>query len=182
MLKKRRSSAEKKSGPTKLTRTAKPIIRDATFKVIASRLVPLPLRGRLLAKAGHNVHPSATICPSGFIGAWNGLTIGPRAFINYGCFFDLGAETTIGADTGLGYEVMLITCTHEPGTRESRRGASISRPVAIGRGCWIGARTVIMPGVTIGDGCVVAANSVVTSDCEPHGLYAGIPATRKKDL
>ncbi|WP_408003863.1 LbetaH domain-containing protein [Puerhibacterium puerhi] len=39
-----------------------------------------------------------------------------------------------------------------------------------------------MPGVTIGRGCIIAAGSVVTSDCQPDGLYAGVPAARKKDL
>ena len=37
-------------------------------------------------------------------------------------------------------------------------------------------------GVTVGDGCVLAAGAVVTGDCEPDGLYAGVPARRVKDL
>ena len=39
-----------------------------------------------------------------------------------------------------------------------------------------------MPGVTIGEGCIVAAGAVVTKDCESHGLYAGVPARRIRDL
>ena len=37
-------------------------------------------------------------------------------------------------------------------------------------------------GVTVGDGCVVAAGAVVREDCEPGGLYAGVPARRVKKL
>lgn len=55
-------------------------------------------------------------------------------------------------------------------------------PIVIGRGCWIGANVTIMPGVTIGDGCVIGAGSLVTNDCEPNGVYVGIPARRKKEL
>jgi maltose O-acetyltransferase len=40
----------------------------------------------------------------------------------------------------------------------------------------------VLDGVTIGAGCVIAAGAVVTRDCEPDGLYAGVPAVRKRDL
>jgi maltose O-acetyltransferase len=50
--------------------------------------------------------------------------------------------------------------------------------VRIGDRCWIGARATILPGVSIGDGTVVAAGAVVTKDCEPDALYAGVPARR----
>jgi maltose O-acetyltransferase len=40
----------------------------------------------------------------------------------------------------------------------------------------------VLPGVTIGAGCAVAAGAVVTADCEPDGLYAGVPARRVRDL
>jgi maltose O-acetyltransferase len=77
---------------------------------------------------------------------------------------------------------MFCTSTHEIGSRERRGGKSISIPIKVGNGCWIGARSMILPGVTIGDGCIIAAGSVVTKDCEPNGLYAGTPAKRIKDL
>jgi acetyltransferase-like isoleucine patch superfamily enzyme len=41
---------------------------------------------------------------------------------------------------------------------------------------------VVLPGVEIGAGCVIAAGSVVVKNTEPDGLYAGVPATRKKEL
>ena len=52
----------------------------------------------------------------------------------------------------------------------------------IGKDCWIGARAVILPGVTIGDCSVVAAGSVVTKDVPPYTMVAGNPAKVKKDL
>jgi maltose O-acetyltransferase len=36
--------------------------------------------------------------------------------------------------------------------------------------------------VTVGDGCVIAAGAVVAKDCEPNGLYVGVPARRARDL
>jgi maltose O-acetyltransferase len=49
-------------------------------------------------------------------------------------------------------------------------------PVQIGRRVFIGARAVILPGVTIGDDAIVGAGSVVTRDVEPGMLAAGNPA------
>ncbi|OAN11469.1 antibiotic acetyltransferase [Photobacterium jeanii] len=43
-------------------------------------------------------------------------------------------------------------------------------------GCWIGMRSMIMPGVTLGEGCIVAANSVVTKDVPPYAVVGGNPA------
>lgn len=41
---------------------------------------------------------------------------------------------------------------------------------------WIGNRVVILPKITIEEGTVVAAGAVVTHDCKPFTMYAGIPA------
>lgn len=56
------------------------------------------------------------------------------------------------------------------------RPAETAKPVLIGRGCFIGARSIILKGVTIGDGCVIGAGSVVTSDVPPGYLATGNPA------
>lgn len=46
----------------------------------------------------------------------------------------------------------------------------------IGSRCFIGGRSMIMPGVTVGDGSIVGAGSVVYSDVEPNTIVAGNPA------
>ena len=51
-----------------------------------------------------------------------------------------------------------------------------ARPVKIGRGVFVGARAIILKGVTLGDRAVVGAGAVVTRDV-PAGLLAvGNPA------
>lgn len=47
---------------------------------------------------------------------------------------------------------------------------------------WIGARCIILKGVTIGEGAVVAAGSVVTKDVEPWTMVGGNPARIIKKL
>lgn len=46
----------------------------------------------------------------------------------------------------------------------------------IGNRCFIGARSIIMPGIRIGDEVVVGAGSVVTKDVPSNCIVAGNPA------
>ena len=46
----------------------------------------------------------------------------------------------------------------------------------IEKGCWIGEKVSILPGVTLGDRCIVAAGSVVTHSFPEKTMIAGIPA------
>src|SRR3954452_168159 len=78
--------------------------------------------------------------------------------------------------------VMILTSAHALGPHERRGGELASAPVRIGHGCWIGARAVLLPGVTVGDGCVIAAGAVVRADCTADTLYAGVPAQAVRRL
>jgi maltose O-acetyltransferase len=110
------------------------------------------------------------------------LSIGDRGWINTGCFFDATDRIDIGDDVALAQQVLILTQTHELADPLRRAGALTAAPVTIGRGCWIGARAVILPGVTVGDGAVVAAGAVVTHDVPPHTLVGGVPAREIRQL
>lgn len=51
-----------------------------------------------------------------------------------------------------------------------------SSPILIEQGVWIGARAMILAGVTIGEHCVVAAGAVVTKSVPPYSVVGGVPA------
>lgn len=51
-------------------------------------------------------------------------------------------------------------------------------PVTVGRHVIVGAGAVILPGVTLHEGSSIGALSLVKSDCEAFGCYAGVPARR----
>ncbi len=55
-------------------------------------------------------------------------------------------------------------------------------PVVIGDNVFVGARSIILKGVTIGDGAVIGAGSVITKDVPEYVLVAGNPATIIKSL
>ena len=46
----------------------------------------------------------------------------------------------------------------------------------VGENCFIGARSILLPGVTVGDNCVVGSGSVVTADVPSRCIVAGNPA------
>lgn len=52
----------------------------------------------------------------------------------------------------------------------------VSRPVVLEQGVWVGARAMILAGVTIGENSVVAAGAIVTRDVPPYSVVAGVPA------
>lgn len=155
--------------------------RDVVLNsLIASALFPTPLRWRALRAYGLDVQRSR-ISP----GVWFGskrVSIGEASFVNYGCMFNTAAQISIGANCDLAMQVVFATSSHEIGPAERRAGAPTAAPIQIGDGSWIGARVVILPGVTIGPGTVVAAGSVVTRDCEANSIYAGVPARKIRDL
>lgn len=48
--------------------------------------------------------------------------------------------------------------------------------IRIGNDVWLGARVIIVDGVSIGDGAMVAAASAVTKDVPPYAIVGGVPA------
>lgn len=56
-----------------------------------------------------------------------------------------------------------------------------SADIFIGKHVIIGSGSVILPGVTLGNGVAIGALSLVKNDCEPFGIYTGIPARRIKE-
>ncbi|PTR23488.1 succinyltransferase-like protein [Rhodococcus sp. OK519] len=118
-----------------------------------------------------------------FAGDITKLSIGNGVFINTGVSLHPTGGITIGDNVSFGPRCVIMTGTHEIGPSEKRASDPTQfKPVTIGPGTWLGAGVIVYPGVTIGEGCVIAPGSVVTSDCEPDHLYAGVPAVRKREL
>ena len=144
-----------------------------------------PPRPRLQARFGHACghrrahlhfyrgHPNAPgaeyasleIGDSTYIGelnnlrAFGGIRIGAKCLISQGVsIIGSNHSTTLGA-----------AAMDQP-SRTDKMGVVIEDDV------WIGANSVILPGVTIGTGAIVAAGSVVTSSVAAHTIVARVPA------
>jgi maltose O-acetyltransferase len=92
------------------------------------------------------------------------------------------APIVLGSNCDIGPAVEFITGGHVVGTSSRRAGKGTAKPIIINDGCWIGAGSRILGGVSIGHGAVVAAGSVVIRDVPANALVAGVPAIVKKSL
>jgi maltose O-acetyltransferase len=155
-------------------------LRSLINTLAGSALLPRPIRRRLLNLYGMSLG-RCSIRERCFFGG-SEISIGDGSFINVGCVFDNAAAITIGSGCAVGHEAMFTTGTHDIGGPTQRAGSACPAPIVVGDGCWIGARAILLPGVTVGAGCVIGAGAVVREDCEPNGLYVGVPARRLRDL
>ena len=106
------------------------------------------------------------------ISGWGRIRIGDRVFVNCGTVLLSVLEIEIGDDVALANEVYVM----DSNSHGVEGRPHVEAPVRIGDGTWVGARAMILPGVTIGKRVVVAAGSVVTRDVPDEVLVAGNPA------
>jgi maltose O-acetyltransferase len=180
--------------PTKRSgwRKAVALFRDETVGVhprllamsVAAGMLPrhraAETRARLFAWAGFRIGEGTRIqAPPRLNGDRNlyaNLVVGRDCEIEADCIFDLAERITIGDRVTISPGVMILTSTHELDIREHRAGALQLSPVNVGDGAWLGARSIILPGVTIGEGAVVNPGAVVNKDVAPQTRVGGTPA------
>ncbi len=113
-------------------------------------------------------------------GIKNGLVAGNGVSFMGGV--NLGSEPyliTLGNNVRVAGDVRFVT--HDGGTWTFRRELANETVVkygkiTVGDDCFIGLRSIILPGVTIGKKCVIGAGSVVTHDVPDGMVVAGVPA------
>lgn len=103
------------------------------------------------------------------------IEIGDGCYINFNCNFVDDGKITIGDHVMFGPSVTIATVGHpiNPNYREYM----YTDPVRIEDNCWIGAGTIICPGVTIGKNSVIGAGSVVIKDIPANSVAVGNPCS-----
>lgn len=98
-----------------------------------------------------------------------GMDIHPTASFSMDVHLDKTNPTGVhvGAESYLAFGTVILA-------HDLSRGLYLH--TRIGKRCFIGARSIILPGVQIGDECVVGSGSVVTKDVPARSLVAGNPA------
>lgn len=109
------------------------------------------------------------------------VTIGDHVWLGEYCWIDNLDEVTIGNNVCISQGALLLTGNHDY-TLESfdYRNA----PIVIEEGVWIGAKSVVCPGVTVGSHAILTVGSVATKNMEVYGIYQGNPAQliRKRNI
>lgn len=115
-----------------------------------------------------NVHYSPTVI------------IGKDVYIGPHLYLSCVGSVAIGDGTVLSENVFINDSTHgfdpECGLIMQQQLVHAGN-IVIGKNCFLGLRTAILPGVILGDHCIVGVNSVVTRSFPAYSMIAGSPAT-----
>ena len=123
---------------------------------------------------GKKVDDTFFMIPPFYTDFGENITIGKNVFINHACTFMDRGGITIEDNVLIGPKVNLITTNHPINPAE--RKATISKPILIKKGAWIGVGATILPGIIIGENSIVAAGAVVSKNVPDNVIVGGIPA------
>lgn len=147
-----------------------------------------PVRAAMLMLFGARIGRNAVVHRVRFFNmdrtGFRGLRIGESCFLGDECLIDLADAVTMEAETTLAERVTILTHTNV-GYRNHPLQAflpSMTAPVVLRRGAFVGANATLLPGVEIGECAVVAVGAVVREHVPPFAMVAGVPATIRKYL
>jgi putative colanic acid biosynthesis acetyltransferase WcaF len=148
-----------------------PILRSSLISSSA-------LRRALLRAFGGKVGRGVVLKPGVRVKYPWRLAIGDHSWIGEDAWIDNLADVTIGSNACISQGAYLCTGNHDWSDPQFglRPGA-----IGVGDGAWVGAHTVVCPGVTLGECAVLTAGSVVSTAVPPHDIYAGNPATHVRN-
>ena len=111
------------------------------------------------------------------------IEIGSRCHIATGVVMNCHELLRIGDYTTLSHGVKVFGISETPGNGKRLSGPMIPEEhenllkghVIIGKDCYVGTNSVILPGVTLGEGAVIGANSLVKADVPAWAIAVGNP-------
>jgi len=106
------------------------------------------------------------------------LEIGNYVWIGEGCWIDSLCKITIGSNVVISQGAYLLTGNHD---YKSESFDLILKEIILEDGVWIGAKSIVCPGVTCKKNSVLAAGSVATHDLQTNYIYQGNPAKLKRE-
>ena len=101
------------------------------------------------------------------------VEIGDNCVLNREIYLDGRTGVYIGNNVNVSFQVCLLSLHHDHNNPDF---VAVGAPVVIKDHAWIGARAIILPGVTVGEGAVVAAGAVVTRSVPDYAVVGGVPA------
>ena len=151
-----------------IKKVSRRVINAFWYKVVL-RFPYSKIRISALKHLGHRIGKDV-YCPSD-------LTI-TQNFVNQPYHLFLGDRVSISP------KCIFILMSHPNNSNIRNFVPQHNGDIIIEEDAWIGAGTIILPGIHIGKGAIIGAGSVVTKDVEPYTIVAGNPARiiRKVDV
>lgn len=106
------------------------------------------------------------------------LEIGDHVWIGECCWIENHAKVTIGNNSCLSQGAMLLCGNHN--YKKSAFDLEIGA-ITLEEGVWIGAQSLVCPGITCKSHAVLSVKSVASKDLDAYGIYRGNPALKVKD-
>jgi len=106
-------------------------------------------------------------------GLWIGNNVGiaQNCFIQVRGFVKIGSNSMFGPGSSLFSENHCHDFTDVPMIRQP----TIRKGIVVEEDVWVGAKAMILDGVTIGKGSIIAAGCIVLHDIPPYSIVAGVP-------
>lgn len=101
------------------------------------------------------------------------LVMGNDVWIGEGVWIDNLDKVTIGNDVCISQGALLLTGNHD---YKSSFFDYKNEPICIENGVWIGAKSVVCPGIICENESILTVGSVATKNLESFGIYQGNPA------
>ncbi len=101
--------------------------------------------------------------------------LGNNVYANFNLTLVDDTHIYIGDDVMLGPNVTLATAGHPIDPEIRKQATQFNIPITIGSNVWVGANTVVLPGVSIGENSVIGAGSIVTKDIPADVVAIGNP-------
>ncbi len=106
------------------------------------------------------------------------LTVGDYSWIGERVWIDNLSMVTIGAHCCLSQGAMLLCGNHHFGKVTFDL---MVQPIVLEDGVWLGAQSVVSPGITCGSHSVLSVMSVASQNMDSYFVYRGNPAVKVKE-
>ena len=141
----------------------------------------LNLRNELLQKMFGSIE-SSFIEPPLRYSYGKHVFIGKGFYANFNLTLVDDAHIYIGDHVLIAPNVVITTAGHPENPEKRKAGWQYSKDIHIGNNVWIGAGSIIHPGVTIGDNTIIGSHSVVTHDIPENVVAFGIPCKVQRPI
>ncbi len=143
-----------------------PFIPFSIFKVLSLKIFGAKIGNNVIIKPRVNIkYP------------WL-LEIGDNSWIGEKVWIDNLVPIKIGANVCLSQGAMLLTGNHN---YKKDTFNLITGEIILEEGVWIGAKSVVCPGIRCASHSILTVGSIATKNLQPYSIYQGNPAKKIRD-
>ncbi len=161
----------------------RPLVIQMLWFLVGLPLLRCPMipfngfRCALLRVFGARVGPGVVVKPGVRVKYPWLLIVGANAWLGEDCWIDNLVPVEIGANACVSQGAYLCTGNHD---WSDRAFGLIAAPITVEEGAWVGARSVVCPGVTLGPLAILTAGSVAQKSIPASEIHSGNPAVFRR--